>query len=209
MSCRGGVSVSRLQYCCSFFYTEAYCDEVVGKFKSTDKSMAITPVPILIHPASKKPEQTIASPSTELLGASSGTTGGMTATQSSSAAIATGTGSGSGGLHKPTKGKSSRQLILNLRKSMIVEDCEDAQTPPTRRGNNQRRREREEPQHLTRYERLLNNRNSSAVLLPDMMMLPNGNEDVTLYPTAVKQRKDTFFVSPDPRGSRTSDWYSS
>ena len=88
--------------------------------------------------------------------------------------------------------RNSRQLFINLKKSLIMEDSEEVNTPSPREKARKKKPVKKN-QAATRYEQLIYNRGSSTIILPERMVLPNGVEDIMLYPTAVKRNPGVFF----------------
>lgn len=95
---------------------------------------------------------------------------------------------------KVLKRPNSRQLFINLKKSLIMEDIEEINSPPSPKQIGYRKKDIKKNPPVTRYEQIIYNRGSSIIDLPERMVLPNGVEDIMLYPTAVKRNSGTFFA---------------
>ena len=94
------------------------------------------------------------------------------------------------------KGKINRELSLNLRVSQIMEDKEESESvkgAETPKNKNEARKVISKAHPANRYEEIIYNRGSLSIVLPDRMLLPNGVEDVLLYPTAGKCSTPVFF----------------
>ncbi len=98
---------------------------------------------------------------------------------------------------------NSRQLFINLKKSLIMEDNEEANTPTSPKEIGKRQKEKRGNPPTTRYDQIIYNRGSSMIVLPERMVLPNGVEDIMLYPTAVKRNPGAFFAADAPMDGTT------
>ena len=91
-----------------------------------------------------------------------------------------------------SKARINREFSLNLRVSQIMEDKEESESlKGTETPKNKNEARKAHP--ANRYEEIIYNRGSLSIVLPDRMLLPNGVEDVLLYPTAGKRSSPVFF----------------
>ena len=92
--------------------------------------------------------------------------------------------------------KNNREFFIDLKKSLIMEDGEDSES--LRRSSTPKNRKDESKDihklyPANKYEEIIYNRGSLSIVLPDRMLLPNGVEDVLLFPTAGKHASPVFF----------------
>eukprot|EP00826_Nyctotherus_ovalis_P029098 TRINITY_DN22954_c0_g1_i2.p1 TRINITY_DN22954_c0_g1~~TRINITY_DN22954_c0_g1_i2.p1 ORF type:complete len:119 (-),score=22.86 TRINITY_DN22954_c0_g1_i2:97-453(-) len=73
------------------------------------------------------------------------------------------------------------------------EECESVKRTTSPMNRNKGKNMISKAQPANRYEQIIYNRGSLSIVLPDRMLLPNGVEDVLLYPTAGKHGSPVFF----------------
>jgi len=105
--------------------------------------------------------------------------------------------------------KNNRDLFIDLKKSLIMEDQEDSESlmggiTPVTKG----RQKKKKVKPANKYEQIIFNRGSSAIILPERMVLPNGVEDVMLYPTAIKHTNTKMFFADSPKKVKKENFLS-
>ncbi len=88
--------------------------------------------------------------------------------------------------------KATRLLLVNLSRSLVMEEIDERS--PVHEVNSGASHRHHPPR--TRYEQILYDRSSSAMMLPERIVLPNGADDLAAYPKQPCRIEDGFSEDP-------------
>ena len=80
--------------------------------------------------------------------------------------------------------RTTRQVLIDLAESLVMEDLEEKSPVEAPKYANQTKSHKPP---VTRYEKILYNRGSSVLMLPEKMVMPGGVDDIALYPSTEKK----------------------